>query len=411
MKFVHLRAGIIAALILAALVVGGVAYADWLEHRYANVLAPIIFNQKNQGAAMQQVAFEQANILPLYGASELIVAEPYEYPYRASAVFQSAPTGFRVFPVGWHAAASINMLQKLAAVGPELQGKKVVIIISPPSFFNRVMDSPEAYAGNYSRLQAYALAFSTSLSFDLKHRAAQRMLQYPKTLENDPLLRFALAQLADGSPVSRALYYAAFPLGKFQTLILRLQDHVEMVAYIWQHHQMRPKVAHARQRLDWQDILDKAQAVFQQHSDNNPFGFDNDMWTRRVGRLAAHAQDSRHDAQFLSGLQKSKEWGDLDLLLRELQELGAQPLILSAPLDGPYYDYLGVSYQARTAYYAKLRAAVQPYGVALRDFEDHDADRDFFLDSTSHLSAVGWAYYDQAIDAFYHGSLAEAKRN
>jgi len=406
----HLKVALVSVLLLTALVLGGVSYANWLEHRYVNVLAPLIFNQKNQGAAMQQAAFQQANILPLYGASELIVAEPYEYPYRASGLFQTAPTGFRVFPVGWHAAASLNILQKLAAVGPAARGKKVAIIISPPSFFNRAVDSPEAYAGNFSRLQANALAFSTTISFGLKQAAARRMRDYPKTLEHDPLLRFALVQLADGSPLSQALYYAVLPIGKLQTLVLQLQDHAEMVAFIWKHPRMRPNVPHGKQQLDWQGILGRAEAIFQQHNDNNPFGFDNGMWNKRISRVAAGAQNSRRDAQFLDALQKAKEWDDLNLLLRELQELGAQPLILSAPIDGPYYDYLGVSHQARTAYYAKLRAVVQPFGAELRDFEDHDGDNDFFLDNTSHLSAVGWVYYDQEINAFYHGAQTAEER-
>ena len=48
---------------------------------------------------------------------------------------------------------------------------------------------------------------------------------------------------------------------------------------------------------------------------------------------------------------------------------------------------------------------MQPFGVPLRDFAEHDGDTDFLLDFGGHPSAVGWVYFDQAIDQFYHGQL------
>jgi D-alanine transfer protein len=405
MKQLHIWAGIAAAALIAAIVGAGALYARQQELRYLNALAPLVFTQKNQGAALQRLAFAEPNMLPIYGASELVVAQPYQYAYRASALFQRAPTGFRVFPVGWHGASSLNMLQRLAAAGASIHGKKVVIIVSPGNFFNRDNQAPDSYAGNFSRLQANELAFSTDLSFELKQAAARRLLRYPRTLADDALASFALRQLADGSPSAQALYYAVLPLGKLHALVLRLQDHWELLSYIWKHRQLRPSVPRAHHPIDWQATLDQAKALFQRHSDNNAFGFDNNVWNEKLSRVAAHAQNSRNDARFLAGLRSSQEWGDLALLLRELRELGAQPLILSAPIDGPYYDYLGVSAQARSAYYRKLEAAVQPFGVPLRDFADHDGDTDFLLDFGGHPSAVGWVYFDQAIDEFYHGQL------
>ena len=72
-------------------------------------------------------------------------------------------------------------------------------------------------------------------------------------------------------------------------------------------------------------------------------------------------------------------------------------------MDGRRYDHLGISAQARRAYYHKLREAVNPYGVPLIDFADHEDDAYFLNDWEEHLSARGWMHYAQALDAFYHG--------
>ena len=195
--------GIVAFVLLAAAVGGA-----YLERRYVHVLAPILFLQKTQGIELQKVAFDHSDLLPLYGSSELVVS----VGNKATDFFQTYPTGFGVFSVGKPGSASLILLQKLAAIGSDLRGKKVAISISPTYFFRQ--EVPAAYYnGNFSLLQAGEIIYSPHLSFDLKRDVARRMLQYPKTLEKSALLTFTLRQLASDSPMNRVMYYATVPLG------------------------------------------------------------------------------------------------------------------------------------------------------------------------------------------------------
>ena len=214
--------GTVAFLLLAAAVAGA-----YLERRYVHVLAPILFLQKTQGIEMQKVAFAQSDLLPLYGSSELVVSAAN----KATDFFQTYPTGFGVFSVGKPGSASLILLQKLAAMGSDLRGKKVAISISPTYFFRQ--DVPVAYYnGNFSLLQAGEIIYSPHLSFDLKRDVARRMLQYPKTLEKSALLAFTLRQLASDSLMNRVMYYGTVPLGLLENGILRIQDHCETLLYI-----------------------------------------------------------------------------------------------------------------------------------------------------------------------------------
>ncbi|MCL5025879.1 MAG: D-alanyl-lipoteichoic acid biosynthesis protein DltD [Chloroflexi bacterium] len=404
MRAHHLAPALLALTLFSASLVGGAAYARDLEGRYIHAIAPQTFSLKNQGTALQDEAFRQPDLLPIYGSSELNIADPY----HGSELFRSYPTGFTIFPVGKAGTTDLIMLQDLAAIGSDLRGKKVAISLSPPWFFG-AMVGQDAYAGNFSRLHASELAYSTEISFDVKQDAARRMLQYPKPLEADPLLKFMLERLADGSPLSRVCYYALLPLGKVQTLVLQLQDHWETFSYIQDQkggrHPLDPDVSHEAATLDWSALLQKAEREQLQHADNNPFGFDNQAWVNRLRPDVVKQKSSRNDTQFLKNLGQSAEWTDLDLLLRGLRDLDAQPLILSMPIQGKYYDYTGVSARARQAYYDKLRQVVEPYGVPVLDFADHDGDKYFLIDPGAHVSREGWIYYDQALDAFYHDAL------
>ena len=407
-KCSYLGSAAAALLLMAIALFWGVLFAHRVENRYIHALAPRHFAHKNVGIAVGRAAFRQSDLLPLYGASEIWASsqgKPELNRYRASLRFWSYPTGFRVFAVGKGATTALTMLQELTAIGPELRGKKVVLSFTWGPF-QAGMAGPDAYGGNFSGLQAGESVFSTDLSPGLKQAVARRMLEYPLTLEHRPVLKFALERLAGGGPVNRALYYAVLPLGKLQDLVLRLQDHWETLAYIRAQHDLRPQVAHHASSIDWRKLAMRAEEDYREVANNNPFGFANERWEKN-SKEWIQRQGENSDAVFLRTLRDSKEWVDLGLLLRVLKERGAQPLILCPPLPGEYFNYWGVSASARRVFYTRLREAAEAFGVPLANFEAHDGDKYFVLDFGSHLSPKGWVYYDQALDALYHGRFGE----
>jgi D-alanine transfer protein len=366
-------------------------------------LAPV----KNQGTALQQAAVDTDGLLPVYGSSEQILHTDYNRPFHATNLFRNQPTGFTVFPVGKAQSTCLIMLQKLAALGPSLKGRKVAVSVSPAWFFDRPMAWPDGYAGNFSALHAGELAFNIDLSLPLRQDAARRMLKYPETLASQPLLRFALESMTDGSPFSLACYEAVLPLGIVHNAILRSVDHWRVVHHLWVHplKAVSPISSRNDHQLDWPMLHRKADAQYRDHSNNNEFGLDNEQWDRELHQAIVRQRNTRSDEAFLGTLASNQEWVDLELLLRELSELGAQPLLLSMPIHGGWYDRLGITYTARRAYYQKLRETGARYRAAVVDFADHDADRSFCHDPMGHLAPRGLVYYSQVFDRFFHDAL------
>ena len=401
----RLAAAVAVLLLAGAGLAVGAFHARRLEIRAVHALAPQMFPQKNRGLALQQAALRQPDLLPLFGSSELNVANPF----HPSALFREYPTGFTVFPVGDLGSTSLVWLQAVAALGPELQGKKVAVSIPARAFMTERTDR-HAYSANFSRLHASEVAFSIQLPFALKQVAARRMLQFPETLRGDPLLAFALERLGDGSRFSRVVYYASMPLGQLHNLVLRLQDHAETIMFLRaQRGLARP--ARYSAELDWPAFRERAEAQARRRADDNPVGFENTLWTAHAGEIDMQRRARGEDGvaspprpDEVSAVDRSEEWADFALLLRVIRSLGGEPLILSAPLHGAYYDYIGVSLSSRQAAYRRLRELASAEGVALVDFAEHDSDPYFTIDSGFHLSGEGWVHYDQALDAFFHGA-------
>jgi D-alanine transfer protein len=407
---------------LTALVLGIVAltmfgfYARSLEHRSIAALAAdeAIIERlgklapvKNQGIALLQAALLTGDLLPVYGSSELNVQTEYNRPFHSTNLFRDRPTGFTIFPVGMAGTTCLNMLQKLAAVGPELQGRKLVVSVTPFWFFERLTARPEAYAGNFSDLHAGDLAFNPGLSLQLRQDAARRMLKFPVTVANRPLLRFALENLADGSPLCLACYDAVLPLGLLHSAILRYQDHWTVVRYLWKHplKTSSPISPRHSEPLDWVMLHEKAKTVHRAHSNNNEFGMDNEKWESELRQETVRLRHKRSDKDLLDTMEKNQEWVDLELLLRGLNELGVQPLVLSMPIHGPWYDECGITYGARRRYYGQLQTISARYHVPAVDFADHDGDRSFTHDTMGHLAPDGLVNYSEVFDRFFHDAI------
>ena len=385
MKTPHLAASFVALSIAAVILGAGVITGRFLERRYIHILAPILFPQKNQGIALQKLAFHHHDLLPIYGSSEFVKRSGN----RAADLFRSYPTGFSVFVVGKAGASSLITLQKLAAVGSDLDGKKLAISVSPSWFFHDIPIS--YYNGNFSLLQAGELIYGGQLSFSLKCDIARRMLHYPETLKKSVLLAFALEQLATNSPVSRVLYYLTVPLGVIENGILRVQDYFETLIFIakeWRALQVGVK--RSSSELDWGKLIARtvSQASDRKDADPEPIGAE-------MGPAA-----------FVRGAADAREWTDFELLLRCLNELGARPLLLSIPIDGRYFDRFGVGRETRDLYYERISALAQQYHISLIDFREHDEDEDFLVGHHDHLSEKGWLYFDKALDDFFHDRLS-----
>ena len=378
----HLRGVAWASLAAAAGIAIACLWAHHLERRYIHALAPRMFDLKNQGVALQAEAFRQPDLLPLYGSSELVK----DIPDSAAHFFKLYPTGFTVFPVGKAGASPLIMLQKLAAVGSELRGKKVVISISPTWFFNRSI-KPFYYAGNYSSLQAGEFIFSDQISPALKHDAARSMLAFPDTLKKTPVLASAVSHLARHSWRDRTLYRLLRPLGLVEIAYLRIADHLETLRYITHEHATAGLAAFTHRvprTLDWPQLTARAT--------RDAFPEQNLRAMRKGG-----------DQNFLATLDRAKEWKSLELLLRGLREMGADTLLLTMPVNGTYFDEIGVTAAARGTYYEKLHALAARYQQPLIDFREYEDDPKFLVDTKDHLSVEGWMFYNQALDAFYHG--------
>lgn len=381
----HLRAAaLVLGLLLLLVTVGGV-FALRLEKRHIHSVAREGSAYKDLSIVWQRAVMAEPDILPIYGSSEL----SKHFGNEPQRFFASYPTGFAVSPVGRGGCTSLILGEKIAAAAADAPHDRKLAISLSPSWFFHTEAHHRWYVGNFSAAQASALIFSPRLSLELKRDFARRMLDYPDSVEHEPLLAYALHRLVAGGRTDTALYRAVTPLARVQNALGRISDHAAFAWHILCDREFSRVPRRTASPLDWETIMASA--------DRDTAGLYSE---RKKGELS-HFSGNR---QFVQVLSESREWSDLELLLRVARELKLDPLLLSIPIDYPYYESVGVTRESLDQYLAHLHALAARYDVALVDFAEHEDDLAFFADHNDHLSARGWLYMDQVLDLYYHGS-------
>ena len=101
---------------------------------------------------------------------------------------------------------------------------------------------------------------------------ARRMLAYPETLRDQPLLRRAAEDLANPTAIHLTRYAVLAPLGRVATWGLEVRDAARTAAFLWRERR-RPNAVPQPAPLDWAEMAARGTAIAQAANTTNPFGF------------------------------------------------------------------------------------------------------------------------------------------
>ena len=410
---VAVLAAALAFAIVVALSWGWQAQAFHQARRYQRSVAGLYSPVKFLTLPLQQAALADRHILPIYGSSELYCCGD---PYRPTQLFASQPTGFDVLALGRYGIGNLLFAQTFGALGRALEGKKVVIIDSPPWFFKTEEVDPDAYGLNFSPEIAKTFIFESTVSLPLRAAIARRMLDFPDTIAGDAILAAAVRALADPTPLHLVAYRTLVPFGRLDAWIERVRG-ARRVSRLLGRTSLAPPESVGPRQFDWPAMAARATKIADRRDSTNPFGFPNEAYERLLrkgivtGAIALYRSGSTNrDGQsypspttWRHNVSHSAQWSDLALAVAVLRELGAQLFVWTTPLPGVYDDYTPISAAARRAYYDRWEREMRKLGVPWLDFRSADEDVFFMTDTAAHFSPRGWVFADRALDMFWHG--------
>lgn len=390
---------ILAFLVLISLVV---IPNKWIEHFIPKSRVSQAATELNlfmfQGKYVQGKMLENPHYLPMYGSSELSRLDQF----HPSNYFKVNQAGFTPFLVGRGGTESLIHFLNFSEHTNQLKGKKIVFVLSPQWFQPKGADESH-FVPNYSSLQGYDLAFNQKLDPKLKKLAIKRLLHYTPVRDDQMLSTLYRAELSNNQWLQQKAAMVRPFAYVYRNMLEKKDLYYTLAGGVPRHRVISPAV----KQKSWEQLNAEADMLGRHQANNNPFYVVNSQYNKLKARVPA-LKNYKQGASY----GKSVEYHDFQLVLDLLKESGAQPLFISVPVNGPWYDYTGFPKSGRIAYYKRIKQQIEAEGFQVADFSAHEYDP-YFMKDTIHIGWKGWVYTDRAIKDFYSGrsqTLVEAEK-
>lgn len=346
------------------------------------------------GSLLQDKALATPDVLPFYGSSELGTG----FEFNPTNVFRHRQAGFTPFIIGRGSVQSFVNLLNLA--GPEnLKGRKMIFTFSPDWFSERKGLANERLAMNSSPLHIYQSMLNPDLPIELKREIAQRILEIPEVLKDDPFLQDYLQAYTTPGLWPKVKGIAYWPQAETECAALEIQDAIN-VRYVVNEVKSQEDVPVFQKSRQVGSYGDSWDTLLKQSEQKGKALITNKL--NILDTIYPKYTDPRTRGSWSKlKLYPSKEYDDFDLMLRVLQQKGAKPLFVLIPANGQWADYAGFAPQERKDYYQRIRLLIQEKGFSVADFSAKEYEP-YFMQDTWHLGLKGWAEVDQAIEQYVH---------
>lgn len=321
-------------------------------------------------------ASKRSDSLLLFGSSELSTPAGL-IPQVPAEVFGKNSYGIDLTYVGeaydqslWHAMAT-------GAYATSLDNRKVVIIVSPNWFVDGGV-SNDVFKMRFSYSLWEGFCDNANISNECKEYIASRLKEQGIS---DSMVNAGLRQLPQDY-MDDAVYSTMDDL--------RLRRDLESVRTRGQVHPEGNVTT-----PDFETLYTQANSDANASTTNNTWSFDDSSYTTDVVAKEGRLEGSYADET----LSDTPEYADFDCLCEVCNEAGLEPLVVIAPLNGYYFDYVGVDEDTRSACYARIISIAQSHGIKVADFSGEEYTKGFTHDMV-HFGWTGWVATEQAIYEF-----------
>lgn len=357
---IKIKAFLIASVLFVFTVVGIHIYASSNLPHGDKTVGLWISNEKN--ASYDMVAENISGDTMLYlGSSEF--DHGTENPAHPSNLFNREDMD--VMCIGGAYNQCLTHAIAVGALGPELESKKVVLLVSP-TWFLAGRDSAKRYGMRFIKNYYTPMMNNPLLSDDTKKelggltRLTGNRSSIKRKLDGEKyLVRSGLAWGCDGRAVAESLR-GEVSTGEPDFAALRRQTEKSSKKELRKKYNMR-KDARPMKR----GVLKRAK--------------------------------NKHAGKKMTG---SKEYDYLQLFIDVCREQNIELMLVLQPVNGKWYDYTGLERSERQQCYRKIGQIAEANNVRFYDLSGEEYTEGFFLDAV-HPSEKGWLMINEEVYKFY----------
>ena len=323
--------------------------------------------------------------LVVLGSSEL--AKASNQPFHFKQLFNY--DDFHLMPIGGGNFQNIIHASILGSLGDEFPKKKFVLSESFLWFDQNAMP-PEAFLSRVSNEHVYYTLKNPKISHETKEKFMNRVLELSKgsKYHYDMFQRYK-RRLLDNKGTIIDDWLNWFDVKKFA-----LNNKIKF--YFAANLTPIPSSGPITPNYDWEELKTKYLDDAKLLTNDNEFGIEKGYFDSIIGsdlqKLKGYASNYKYD--------KSKEYEDYKLILQMIKEMGLDVEVVTFPVNGKWFDYIGIGPEQRAIYSKKLTEITNSFGYKLMNLTSKEYEP-YYMYDTVHPGWKGWPEVAEEMYKFY----------
>ncbi len=323
--------------------------------------------------------------LVVLGSSEL--GKVSEHPFHIKQLFNY--DDFHIMAIGGGNFQNIIQASMLGSLGNDFPKQKFILSESF-IWFDQFGMNPKAFLSRVSNEHVYYTLINPKISKETKEKFMKRVLELSKDNKNvhETFERYK-RRLVDHKGTIVDDWLIKMDVEKFA-----LNNKISF--YFTGNVTPIPSSGPITPNYDWKELQNKYLNDAKVRTEGNDFGIEKRYYAseiqNRLEKLKNSAAKYKYDI--------STEYDDYALVLQMAKEMGLEVEVVNFPINGKWYDYIGIGPEQRAIYSKKLIEITESFGYKIMDLTSKEYEP-YYMYDTVHPGWKGWPEVAEEMLKFY----------
>ena len=323
--------------------------------------------------------------LVVLGSSEL--GKVSEHPFHIKHLFNY--DDFHIMAIGGGNFQNIIQASMLGSLGNDFPKQKFILSESF-IWFDQFGMNPKAFLSRVSNEHVYYTLINPKISKETKEKFMKRVLELSKDNKNvhETFERYK-RRLVDHKGTIVDDWLIKMDVEKFA-----LNNKISF--YFTGNVTPIPSSGPVTPNYDWKELQNKYLNDAKVRTEGNDFGIEKRYYAseiqNRLEKLKNSAAKYKYDI--------STEYDDYALVLQMAKEMGLEVEVVNFPINGKWYDYIGIGPEQRTIYSKKITEITESFGYKIMDLTSKEYEP-YYMYDTVHPGWKGWPEVAEEMLKFY----------
>lgn len=323
--------------------------------------------------------------LVVLGSSEL--GRVSEHPFHIKQLFNY--DDFHIMAIGGGNFQNIIQASMLGSLGNDFPKQKFILSESF-IWFDQFGMNPKAFLSRVSNEHVYYTLINPKISKETKEKFMKRVLELSKDNKNvhETFERYK-RRLVDHKGTIVDDWLIKMDVEKFA-----LNNKISF--YFTGNVTPIPSSGPVTPNYDWKELQNKYLNDAKVRTEGNDFGIEKRYYAseiqNRLEKLKNYAAKYKYDI--------STEYDDYALVLQMAKEMGLEVEVVNFPINGKWYDYIGIGPEQRAIYAKKITEITESFGYKIMDLTSKEYEP-YYMYDTVHPGWKGWPEVAEEMYKFF----------